>query len=247
MNDWSISDAYSKQKYDVLALELGASLYDTLFKQTDLAIRVQHLRQRIMGTHGLFVPAIRIKPTELAPHRYVVRTRGQLAGEGVLRPPLLFSSVHEEGEPGVHPVTNEAGVWTDSDGTPAADLLLDHLLYVMEKKAPDLLTFETASRWWLQARTHTPLLYKELEKRGMTTGLMWQVMRKLLAQRIPLHPFEQLLETIVAYYVVHPPQGHAPPEWSSAHPDDIVKYVAKQKKKRLPPPKRPTAVIHRIE
>lgn len=247
MNEWSIADAFSYQKYDLIALELEPALYDTLSKQPNFASSVQEERKHLMQSHGLFVPAIRIKRNAYEKNRYVIRIRGQRVGEGILHPPFNFSNEGEEGIPGIHPVTNEPGVWTEGEGQTAQALLLSHLRAIMEKKSPDLLTYETAARWWQQARSHVPNLIKELEKHGFTVGLMWQVMRKLLKKRIPLHPFEDLLETIMEYYIVHPPHGYAPPDWSHSHPDDIVKYIAAQKKRRLPPAEQSLSVVRHLK
>lgn len=249
MNDWSISDAYSEQKSDLLALELGNNLYDTLNKQVPLARQVQQLRQSFMQTHGFYVPAIRIKTTATSGDEYTIRVRGQRVGQAVLHPSLRFTTEteHTEGIRGIHPVTHQPGFWNEDDGVPAHELLLNHVKSVMEQKSSELLTYEIAFRWLQQAKSHVPNLLKELEKRGVTPGLIWQIMRKMLAQRIPLHPFEDLLETIMEYYIVHPPAGYAPPEWSQSHPDDIVKYIAAKKKKRLPQPGQTTAKIRHIK
>lgn len=248
MSDWTVSDAYSEQKSDLLALELGNHLFETLNKQTPLARQVQQLRQNLIQSHGFYVPAIRIKTTATSDDEYVIRLRGQRVGQAVLYPSLCFSTETEKeaGIRGVHPVTQQPGFWHEGEGIPAHELLLSHVKSVMEQKAPELLTYESVARWLQQAKSHVPNLLKELEKRGVTVGLIWQIMRKLLAQRIPLHPFEDLLETIMEYYVMHPPGGYAPPEWSQSHPDDIVKYIASKKKKRLPNPGQTTAKIRHL-
>lgn len=247
MTNWTVSDAYSKQKSDLMALELEKGLYEALHGETRIARAIQEERQKLVETHGLFIPAIRIKTVTADEKVYTIFVRGQRVGQAVLHPPLTFSAAAEDGIPGVHPVTQEPGFWGENGGASAHELLLHHLRTVMEAKAPLLLTYETAARWLHQARTHVPTLVKELEKRGVTTGLIWQVMRKLLDQRIPLHPFEDLLETVMEYYIVHPPAGHTPPEWSQSHPDDIVKYISAQKKSRLPRPGQTSAAIHHLK
>lgn len=247
MSDWTVSDAYSEQMSELLLLELGTTLYESLNKQSQIARLVQGQRRKLMQTHGLYVPSIRIKTIPTTENEYTIRIRGQRVGQAALHPPLTFSTEESDGIPGYHPVTQQPGVWNEHTGVPAQQLLLDHLKTVMEQKAPTLLTYETAARWLHQAKSYAPQLIKELEKRGVTPGLIWQVMRKMLTKRIPLHPFEDLLETVLEYYIVHPPAGYAPPEWSQSHPDDIVKYIAAQKKKRLPQPGHTTGAIHHLK
>lgn len=250
MNDWTISDAYGEQKSDLIALELSTSLYEALNSSAHLARSIQEQRRELMRTHGLFIPSIRIKTMHTTEKEYRLLIRGQRVGQGTLHPPLTFSTEQSEDEneiPGIHPVTHEPGFWNKNDGLSAQHMLLEHIKTVMEQKAPDLLTYETAARWLHQAKSYVPGLVKELEKRGVTPGLIWQVQKRLLAKRVPLHPFEDLLETILEYYIVHPPAGYTPPEWSQSHPDDIVKYIAAQKKKRLPQPGRATAGIHYLK
>ena len=247
MSDWTVSDAYSAQKSDLMSLELETKLYEALNTEAQLARKVQEQRRQLVHSHGLFIPSIRIRTMAAEESEYVIRIRGQRGGRAVLHPPLTFSTEALDGIPGYHPVTQQPGFWGEHEGDPAYTLLLDHLKTVMEQKAPELLTYETAARWLHQAKSYAPELVKELEKRGVTAGLIWQVMRKLLAKRIPLHPFEDLLETVLEYYIVHPAGGYAPPEWTQAHPDDIVKYIAAHKKKRLPRPGRTTAAIHHLK
>lgn len=247
MNDWTVSDAYSEQKSDLMALELGTKLYETLNRETPLARLIQKQRRTLTRSHGFFIPAIRIRTTTAVEKEYIIRLRGHRVSQVTLRPPLYFSTKAKEGIQGIHPVTQQAGFWNEEEGTSAQDLLLQHLRSVMEMKAPELLTYETTVRWLQQAKSHVPNLVKELEKKGMTPGLLWQVMRRLLARRVPLHPFEELLETVMEYYIIHPPGGHAPPEWSQAHPDDLVKYIAAQKKKRLPQPGQTMAEVRHIK
>lgn len=247
MSDWTIADAYSEQKNDLMALELGTTLYESLNKKSALPRQIQQQRRCLMQSHGFYVPAIRIKTTSSFDNEYCIRIRGNRVGQSVLHPPLYFSTEVTEGLQGVDPVTQQEGYWNEHNGVSAEDVLLRHLKAIMERKAPELLTYETVARWVQQAKSHVPNLIKELEKKGVTPGLIWQIMRKLLLRRIPLHPFEDLLEMMMEYYVVHPADGYAPPEWSQAHPDDIVKYIAAQKKKRLPQPGQTSAEIRRIK
>lgn len=235
MADWSLSDAYSEQKGDVVSLEIGSRLYEHLLRDADFTSGIRELRKEIFRNLGVYLPSVRIKADSgLDPDRYVIRIRGRRAADGTLRPPLKFSIKHGSGPPAIHPVRRVEGVWTEEEGESCREIVTSHLRQVLNRRIEDLLTYDIVVRWLNQAKNHAPDLVKELTERGHTPGLLWAVMKNLLKDRVPLHPFEELLETILEYYLTHPHEGYTPPEWTHPHPEAVAKYIATKKKERLP-------------
>lgn len=231
MGDWNLSDAYSEQKGDTLSLELGPSLYEYLLGIPSFTSEIQQVRKEIFRSLGIYLPSIRIRSSSSnAPNQYMIRLRGEQAGKGVLYPPLFFSE-KEEGD-SLHPVRRSHGVWEEEGEESCKDIVTSHLRQILNRRIESLVTYEMASRWLSQANNHSPELVKELNQQGMTIGILWSVMKLLLEERIPLHPFEELLETMLDFYLQHPHEGYTPPEWTRFHPSEIAKYISSRKKER---------------
>ncbi|MDR6225739.1 FHIPEP family type III secretion protein [Desmospora profundinema] len=245
MADWNLSDAYGEQKGDVLSLELGPGLYEPLLADPDFTGQIQAVRKEVFRQLGVYLPSVRIRSqSELEPNQYQIRIRGNRIVDGVLHPPLLFSHVIESGTMGLHPIDQVEGRWNSREGEEAATILLNHLRQVINRRLDQLVTYDWVARWLKQAKSHSPDLVKELEERGLTSGILWSVTKLLLKDRIPLHPFEELLETVLDYFLVHPHEGYTPPEWTHPHPSEIAKYVSQKKKdRRLPHPTHKGKVI----
>lgn len=236
MADWNLSDAYGEQKGDVLSLELSPALYETLLAEPDFTARVQAVRKELFRQLGVYLPSIRIRSQfELDSDQYHIGIRGNRIADGRLYPPLLFSSQADSGTEGFHPVHRVKGYWNPQEGEDAVTVVINHLHQVVNRRLEQLVTYDWVARWLKQAKSHSPDLVKELEERGLTPGILWAVSKQLLKDRIPLQPFEELLETVLEYYLVHPHEGYTPPEWTHPHPSEIAKYVSHKKKdRRLP-------------
>ncbi|MFO7263745.1 MAG: hypothetical protein A6D91_05190 [Bacillaceae bacterium G1] len=206
MNEWSPTEAYQQQKADILTLQMGADLYERLCTGSSFAGRVQELRKEIFAKTGVFLPPIRIRRgDECRPDQYQILLRGQLAGEGT-----LFD------DPEVDPAEDE-------------EKLLDHIRRVCYRKLDQLLSFQSVVKWLEQAKTYAPELVQELFERGMTPGLLWSVLRILIRKRYPLHPFEELLEWVLEYYLYHPYNEYIPPQWTHRHPEEIAEFILKKR------------------
>ncbi|MEW9033167.1 MAG: FHIPEP family type III secretion protein [Planifilum fimeticola] len=235
MADWSLSDAYTDQKADTIGLEIGPTLYEYLMKESDFAATIQNLRKSVLQERGVYLPAVRIKTGSAEePNRYIIRIRGRRVADGDLYPPLRFSEQHVSDRPAIHPMKRIEGYWTENEGETAREIITAHLRHVLHSRVDELFTYELAVRWLKQAKSHVPELVDELKERGMTPGLLWSVVKILLRDRIPIHPFEELLENILDYYISHPPQGYAPPGWTHPHPESIAKFIAEKRKRRIP-------------
>lgn len=244
MADWNLSDAYTDQKAETIRLEIGPALYKYLMKESDFAATIQSLRKSVLQERGVYLPAVRIKTGSAEePNRYVIRIRGRRVADGELYPPLRFSTQQESDRPAIHPMKRVEGYWTEGEGETAREIITAHLRHILHSRVDELFTYELAVRWLKQARSHVPELVDELKERGMTPGLLWSVIKLLLRDRIPIHPFEELLENILDYYISHPPHGYAPPEWTHPHPESIAKFIAEKRKRRMPAKKSTGNVI----
>src|SRR5690606_473719 len=125
----------------------------------------------------------------------------------------------------------------------AREIITAHLRHILPSRVDELFTSELAVRWLKPARSHVPELVDELKERGMTPGLLGSVIRLHLRDRIPIHPFDELVDNILTYYLSHPPHGYAPPEWTHPHPESIAKFIAEKRKRRMPAKKSTGNVI----
>ena len=243
MADWNLSDAYTDQKAETIRPEIGPALNEALDERIRLCR--DHPEPAEIGSPGarVYLPAVRIKTGSAEePNRYVIRIRGRRVADGELYPPLRFS-------PNRSPSTRHSpderveGYWTEGEGETAREIITAHLRHILHSRVDELFTYELAVRWLKQVRSHVPELVDELKEREMTPGLLWSVIKLLLRDRIPIHPFEELLENILDYYISHPPHGYAPPEWTHPHPESIAKFIAEKRKRRMPAKKSTGNVI----
>mgnify|MGYP002422929327 CR=1 FL=1 len=235
MSDWNLTDAYGEQKSEIISLELEAQLYEHLLQDPDFTSQIQGLRKEIFRQVGVYLPAIRIRTlSSMEPGCYMIRVRGRSAAEGVLNPPLRFADQPGETKstPAIHPLQRTEGWWTEGAGETCAEIIIRHVRSILNRRLDDLITYDWATHWLKQAQSHNPELVKELESRHLTPGLLWSVMKQLAKEKIPLSPFEELLEIILEYYLTHPHEGYTPPEWHQPHPAEIAKYVASKNKDR---------------
>lgn len=236
MADWSLSDAYGEQKRDILSLELSGNLYEQLLSDPHFSKRIQYVRKEVFHRLGVYLPSVRIRTySQLEPNQYQICIRGNRLADGVLYPPYRFSRTVQEGTVALHPVERVNGRWNSQEGEEATAILATHLRQVIDRRLDHLITYDWAARWLKQAKSHSPDLVNELEERGLTPGILWSVIQLLLKERVPLHPFEELLETVLEYYLLHPHEGYTPPEWTHPHPSEIAKFISHKKKdRRLP-------------
>jgi len=206
MNEWSSTEAYQQQKADILTLQMGADLYERLCTGSAFTGRVQELRKEILAKTGVFLPPIRIRRGEdCLPNQYRILVRGQTAGDGTLFDDPTVNAAEDE------------------------EKLLNHIRRVCHRKLDQLLSFQNVVKWLEQAKSYAPELVQELLERGMTPGLLWSVLRILIRKRYPLHPFEELLEWVLEYYLYHPYSGYIPPQWTHRHPEDIADFILKKR------------------
>lgn len=206
MNEWSPAEAYQQQKADVLTLLMGNELYERLCTGSSFTSRVQDLRKEVLAKTGVFLPPIRIRRgDDCQPRQYRILLRGQPAGEGSLFEDTTVEEAEDE------------------------QRLLDHIRQICYLKLEQLLSFQSVVKWLEQAKNHAPELVQELLERGMTPGLLWSVLRILIRKRYPLHPFEELLEWMLEYFLYHPYNGYIPPQWTHRHPEDIAEFILKKR------------------
>ncbi|SFS31214.1 FHIPEP family type III secretion protein [Marininema halotolerans] len=235
MTDWTLTDAYGEQQGDLFSIILGPDLYEFLLNDSHFTAEIRRLRKQLFRQFGFYLPSIRIRIGNMSePQHYTLSIRGNQVAVGQLRPPLRFSKA-EEGKAtptDIHPILHIPGNWSDQPGEESRDILLSHVEQVLQRRLPELLTYEGVGLWLKQAESHAPSLIKELTNQGVTTGLLWSVMKRLIQDGISIAPFEELLETMLEFYLENPHDGYTPPEWTRPHPTEITKYITEKKKNR---------------
>jgi flagellar biosynthesis protein FlhA len=148
------------------------------------------------------------------PDGYAVRVRGELAGEGRLRPGALLAIAEPSvlarigGEPAVDPVYGLAGRWIEPAHRDAAQqagaLLFDavsvigsHLAEVARRRAASLLGRQELQTMIEHLRASVPTLVKEIGGEALPLATVQRVLHELLRERVwPRDPVATL-EAIV--------------------------------------------------
>lgn len=202
---------------DPMRVELGYALVEMVESPDgDLLGRVAALRRQIATELGLVVPPIRIRDDmRLSAHAYVIRLRNtRVAGDKVYPRQLLAvggpgTTGSLAGKPTQEPAFGTPAVWISPDQRQHADMmnytvvdapsvLVTHLGEVIRRHAGELLTRQQVARMLDRMRIDSPSLVEEITA-GMKASQIQKVLQNLLAERVPVHDLETILEAMAEY------------------------------------------------
>ncbi len=218
---------------DRIGIEVGYKLVPLVDpkKTGGILSRISALRKQLARDMGTIISPIRLRDyLRLNPNEYHIKIKGQTVAKGEIMPDsYLALSGGEEQEPiegikTVDPAYGLPGVWiseskketAESAGYTVIDptsVLITHLTEVIKSHAHEIITREDIQKLIENLKKDSPTLVEELTPNVLTLGVVHEVVRNLLRERISIRDFGTILETLVDY---------AP---TTKDPDVLTEYV----------------------
>jgi flagellar biosynthesis protein FlhA len=209
-----------RMRVEPLELHLAYDILDLIdpSRGGDLLERVRSLRQQIAFDLGFVMPLVRTRDDAgLPPATYRIMLHGVEVATGrapadrVLALPagdgteLRGMAVEETTEPvfGLQAfwVPVEARAMASATGSTVVDrsaVVVTHLAEVVRQHAPDLLSRQQVQQLLDGVRYDEPLLVNEVGSDHLPLALLHQVLRELLAERVPIRDLPRILEAVAS-------------------------------------------------
>lgn len=208
-----------RMRVEPLELHLSYDILDLIdpARGGDLLERVRGLRQQIAMELGIVMPLVRTRDDpSLSPSSYrillhgVEVAAGRAPAERVLALPagdgteLRSIAIEETTEP----VFGLQAFWIPVDARASASatgatvvdrsaVVVTHLAELVRQQAPELLTRQQVQQLLEGVRYDEPLLANEVGGDLLSLGLLHQVLRELLAERVPIRDLARIIEAVV--------------------------------------------------
>lgn len=202
---------------DQACLEIGVSLVSMADPQKERGIiqRVSELRGDLARKHGIWVPAVRVRDNiRIEPNSYRIIINGREVAQGTLESGKMLaidpgtSTGSIDGQETEDPAFGLPAKWVDSGLSSRASrlgytvvdtttVLITHLGEVLRKFAPDLLSREDLGKLLDEMRKTAPSLMDEVKPETIRVSDIHQVLKSLLAERVPISNFVRILESIL--------------------------------------------------
>ncbi|HEY3398266.1 MAG TPA: flagellar biosynthesis protein FlhA [Armatimonadota bacterium] len=203
-------------RVDRLRIELGYELLSLTepARGGDLPQRIKGVRRQAAERWGLLLPAVRLCDNlQLAPTQYVIRLRGVEAGRGEVHAHRQMAIKPRpdapalEGLPGRDPVFGLDAYWIESSLRPIAEargytvveastVIATHLAELITQRTGDLLSRQDVHEMIEKLRQSEPAVVKDLVPDLASVGEVQQVLRALLAERVPVRDLAAILEAL---------------------------------------------------
>lgn len=200
-----------------LMVELGAgvvSLADPA-KGGDLLERVLQIRHQMAEELGIILPKVRVRDnTWLGLNDYVIRIRDMEVARGEVWPThhLAIDRGTAQGElPGIEttePLHGHRAFWIEPNMADRAEgqgfsvaepgvVVILHLTELIRQHADELLTRQHVHELINSLKDRAPTLVEELNPDQVKMSHVHQVLRNLLAERVPIRDLESILQTVI--------------------------------------------------
>jgi flagellar biosynthesis protein FlhA len=202
-------------RVDRIAVRIGYGLLPLTDPETgDLLSRIAGVRKQVAMDLGLLVPPVRIRDDmSLSPHEYVITIKDAEVGRGKLRPPLLMALNSDPdappvpGEDTVEPAFGLPAKWIrQQDATLAqargytvvdcSTVIATHLSEVIKQRAPEVLSRQDVQEMLDALREREPAAVNDVVPDLASVGQVQQVLKQLLAERVPIRDFATILEAL---------------------------------------------------
>ena len=203
-------------KVEILELDLGYQLIKLadINQGGDLLERIRGIRRKIASDYGFVVPQVRIRDNlQLEPNRYQVLLKGVEIGEGDIYPDKFLAMnsglVTEElsGIQTKEPAFGLEAVWLNNDEkeeaimrgyttVDPATVISTHISELVKNFAEDLITRQDVQELINKIKKDYPVVIEGLNAANVTVGLVQQVLKALLHEKIPIKDMLTILETI---------------------------------------------------
>ncbi|MGR3176405.1 MAG: flagellar biosynthesis protein FlhA [Candidatus Scalindua sp.] len=203
---------------DRMGIEVGYKLVPLVDpkKAGGVLSRINSLRKQLARDIGIIIPPIRLRDNlQLPPNGYTIKIKGQTVDKGELLPDSFLAL----GEEGVKPIEGIAttdpayglpGKWVTEAKKEAAEaagytvidptsVLVTHLTETIKTYAHEIITREDIQKLIDTTKKDSPTLVSEFTPNVLTLGVVQEVVRNLLKERISIKDFVTILETLIDY------------------------------------------------
>ena len=217
---------------DRLAIEVGYKLVPLVDpkKTGGVLSRINSLRKQLARDLGIIIPPIRLKDNlQLSSNGYSIKIKGQVVDKGELMPDSYLALGEEgtvaiEGIKTTDPAYGLPGMWiaeSKKDSAEAAgytvidptSVLVTHLTEIIKTYAHEIITREDIQKLIDTTKKGSPTLVNELTTNVLPLGVVQEVAKNLLRERISIKDFVTILETLV---------DHAP---MTKDPETLTEFV----------------------
>ncbi|MHC4267025.1 MAG: flagellar biosynthesis protein FlhA [Planctomycetota bacterium] len=201
---------------DRLGIEVGYKLVPLVDpkKAGGVLSRINSLRKQLARDLGIIIPPIRLKDNlQLPSNGYSIKIKGQVVDKGELMPDS-YLALGEEGTAAIEgikttdPAYGLPGMWiTESkkDSAEAAgytvidptSVLVTHLTEIIKTYAYEIITREDIQKLIDSTKKDSPTLVNELTANVLPLGVVQEVAKNLLREKISIKDFVTILETLI--------------------------------------------------
>jgi flagellar biosynthesis protein FlhA len=207
-----------EMRIEPLELELAPDLMDLAdaSRGGTLLDRVRALRRQIAGELGIKVPLVRTRDNlvSLPPSHYAIKLHGVEVARGEAPPGHVLVLANGDasrlpGRPTQDPVFGLPAAWVNEDladhlqaqGNTVVDrgsVLMTHLADVVRGNADALLSRQDVQQMIDGLKRSAPAVAEEIGGAGLGVSDVHQVLRALLAERVPIRDLVRILESVTA-------------------------------------------------
>lgn len=201
---------------DRMGIEVGYKLVPLVDpkKTGGVLSRINSLRKQLARDIGIIIPPIRLRDNlQLPSNGYSIKIKGQVIDKGELMPDSYLALGDDETSPieGIKttdPAYGLPGVWiTESKKEDAetagytvidpTSVLVTHLTEVIKTHAYEIITREDIQKLIDTTKKDSPTLVNELTPAVITLGIVQEVVKNLLREKISVKDFVTILETLI--------------------------------------------------
>ncbi len=201
---------------DRMGVEVGYKLVPLVDpkKTGGVLSRINSLRKQFARDMGIIIPSIRLRDNlQLSPNGYSIKIKGQTVDKGELMPDKFLALGEDgtkplEGIKTTDPAYGLPGMWiagskkdfAESAGYTVIDptsVLVTHLTEIIKSHAHEIITREDIQKLIDTTKKESPTLVNELTPNVLTLGVIQEVVRNLLRERISINDFVTILETLI--------------------------------------------------
>ena len=217
---------------DRMGIEVGYKLVPLVDpkKAGGVLSRINSLRKQLARDLGIIIPPIRLRDNlQLPSNGYSIKIKGQVVDKGELMPDSYLALGDEETDPieGIKttdPAYGLPGVWITESKKESAEamgytvidptsVLVTHLTEVIKTHAYEIITREDIQKLIDATKKDSPTLVNELTPAVLTLGVVQEVVKNLLREKISVKDFVTILETLI---------DHAP---TTRDPEALTEFV----------------------
>ncbi|MGR3292797.1 MAG: flagellar biosynthesis protein FlhA [Candidatus Scalindua sp.] len=201
---------------DRMGIEVGYKLVPLVDpkKAGGVLSRINSLRKQLARDIGIIIPPIRLRDNlQLPSNGYSIKIKGQVVDKGELMPDSFLALGDEDTDPieGIKttdPAYGLPGVWITESKKESAEamgytvidptsVLVTHLTEVIKTHAYEIITREDIQKLIDTTKKDSPTLVNELTPAVLTLGVVQEVVKNLLREKISVKDFVTILETLI--------------------------------------------------